>query len=142
MQTDGDDPDGSTLTMPLVGAISSHICIKHLKQLLVVKNKNSTVKQSGFRQMCSGGESQVSNIFLLLFRSQKRTWGLNVSWVSLSEQVHFTCLLEVRNNTCRLAWLTEKGELKKPLTMAITVSVTYFSRAESAWLRSVVVLHT
>lgn len=45
-------------------------------------------------------------------------------------------------NTCKLAWLTEKGELKKPLTMAITVSVTYFSRAGSAWLRSVVVLHT
>lgn len=39
MQTDGDDPDGNTLTMPLVGAISSHICIKHLKQLLVVKIK-------------------------------------------------------------------------------------------------------
>lgn len=57
---------------------------------------------------------------------------------------HMTCRPDARRkkNTCKLAWLTEKGELKKPLTMAITVSVTYFSRAGSAWLRSVVVLHT
>lgn len=39
VQTDGDDPEGNTLTMPRVGAITSHICMKHLKQLLVVKIK-------------------------------------------------------------------------------------------------------
>lgn len=56
---------------------------------------------------------------------------------------YMTCMPDARRtNTCKLAWLTEKGELKKPLTMAITVSVTYFSKAGSAWLRSVVVLHT
>lgn len=38
--------------------------------------------------------------------------------------------------------LSENGELKKPLTMFITGSVTYFSRDVSACLRSVVVLQT
>jgi hypothetical protein len=45
-------------------------------------------------------------------------------------------------NTCRLELLTGNWELKKPLTMAITVSVTYLSRGMLAWLRSVVLLHT
>lgn len=38
--------------------------------------------------------------------------------------------------------LSENGELKKPLTMLMTGSVTYFSRDVSACLRSVVVLQT
>lgn len=54
----------------------------------------------------------------------------------------FYLLVRRKNNTCRLEWLTEKGELKKPLTIAITVSDTYFSMAWSAWARSVVLLHT
>lgn len=46
------------------------------------------------------------------------------------------------SHTCRLELLTGNWELKKPLTMAITVSITYLSRGTSAWLRSVVLLHT
>jgi len=44
--------------------------------------------------------------------------------------------------TWRLVLLSENGELKKPPTMFITGSVTYFSRDVSACLRSVVVLQT
>lgn len=44
--------------------------------------------------------------------------------------------------TWRLVLLSENGELKKPLTMLMTGSVTYFSRDVSACLRSVVVLQT
>lgn len=60
----------------------------------------------------------------------------------LSQYKHLACLSYVQYCTCRQELFTENWELKKPLTMAITVSVTYFSRATSAWLRSVVVLHT
>ena len=44
--------------------------------------------------------------------------------------------------TWRLVLLSEKGELKKPLTMFIIDSVTHFSKKVSACFLSVVVLHT
>lgn len=44
--------------------------------------------------------------------------------------------------TCRLVLLSEKGELKKPLTMFMTDSVTHLSRKVSACFLSVVVLQT
>lgn len=42
--------------------------------------------------------------------------------------------------TCRVVLWSEKGELKKVVTMLITISVTYFSRIESACFLSLVLL--
>lgn len=42
--------------------------------------------------------------------------------------------------TCRVVLWSEKGELKKVVTMLITISVTYFSRTESACFLSLVLL--
>lgn len=44
--------------------------------------------------------------------------------------------------TCRLEVLTENWELKKPLTMAMMTSVTYFSSTGSALFLSVVPMYT
>lgn len=42
--------------------------------------------------------------------------------------------------TCRVVLWSEKGELKKVVTMLMTISVTYFSRMESACFLSLVLL--
>lgn len=42
--------------------------------------------------------------------------------------------------TCRVVLWSEKGELKKVVTMLMTISVTYFSRIESACFLSLVLL--
>lgn len=42
--------------------------------------------------------------------------------------------------TCRVVLWSEKGELKKVVTMLITISVTYFSSIESACFLSLVLL--
>lgn len=42
--------------------------------------------------------------------------------------------------TCRVVLWSEKGELKNVVTMLMTISVTYFSKTESACFRSLVLL--
>lgn len=48
--------------------------------------------------------------------------------------------VSVRAPTCRVVLWSEKGELKKVVTMLMTISVTYFSRMESACFLSLVLL--
>lgn len=42
--------------------------------------------------------------------------------------------------TCKVVLWSEKGELKNVVTMLMTISVTYFSKTESACFRSLVLL--
>lgn len=42
--------------------------------------------------------------------------------------------------TCSVVLWSEKGELKNVVTMLMTISVTYFSKMESACFRSLVLL--
>lgn len=62
-----------------------------------------------------------------------------------SSQAWEVSVLQLRtlgSATWRLVLLSENGELKKPLTMFMTDSVTHLSRKVSACFRSVVVLQT
>lgn len=64
-------------------------------------------------------------------------WLFRCMFIWIDFHSHSCCL-----RTWRLVLWSEKGELKKVVTMLMTVSVTYRSRIVSACLRSLVLLHT
>jgi len=61
---------------------------------------------------------------------------MNIS--ALAAYFHFSVSLGCP--TCKVVLWSEKGELKKVVTILITISVTYFSNMESACFLSLVLL--